>query len=356
MNRESRLDHGAGMLVVAWETTRKCPLKCTHCRASATAEGADGDLSTDEARLLIDSITRVSAGLLILTGGEPMSRPDIYEIAQYAVNKGFRVVMSPCGTMVDDDSAKCIAASGISRVSLSIDGDNAAFHDSFRGVAGAFDTVMAAAATLRNHGIEFQINSTIMKDNYNCIEKLYDLATAIGAVAFSPFLLVPTGRASSLAGSELSASEYEVALKRIYLLARGGGIFVRPTCAPHYYRVVAESREDKEGNPSGHGVSGCIGGRGFVFVSHRAELGICGFLDVPCGNLRENGFDFEALYSSNPVFDAVRDRSRYTGKCGVCEYFARCGGCRARAYAASGDWLGDEPYCSYIPHAMRMET
>ena len=345
--------------VVAWEVTRRCPLRCKHCRGSARDEDYAGELSTEEGVRLIDGIASFASPILILTGGEPMSRDDVYDLARHAAGRGLRVAMSPCGPMINPETARRIREAGVRRISISLDGATAATHDEFRGVHGAFDAAAGGVRHARDAGIEFQINTTVTKRNLDELPAILELAIEWGAAAFDPFLLVPVGRGEALKDETISPAEYERTLNWIYERSRELDIRLKPTCAPHYHRIVRQ-REAAAGRtvtPQSHGLfamtKGCLGGQGFAFVSHRGILQACGFLDVPCGDVREAGFDLRTLYETAPVFRELRAAGGYHGKCGVCEYRTVCGGCRARAYAMSGDYLGEEPFCVYVPEALR---
>ena len=334
-------------------------MRCKHCRGAARDQDYEGELTTAEAMLMIDNIASFAKPILILTGGEPMSRADIYDLARYATDKGLRVVMSPCGPMINPETAKKIKEAGIQRISISIDGATAGTHDAFRGVPGAFDAALEGLGHAKDAGIEFQINTTVTKHNINELADILDLAESLGAAAFNPFLLVPTGRGKAIADLEISPAEYERTLNWVYERSFESAIQFKPTCAPHYYRIFRQ-REEKAGRsvtPQSHGLfamtKGCMGGDGFVFVSHVGMLQPCGFLELNCGELRKENFDFKKIYETSPIFLELRDSSQYHGKCGVCEYTRFCGGCRARAYAADGDYLGEEPYCVYSPAATR---
>jgi AdoMet-dependent heme synthase len=353
--------HGASssatpeLRLVAWETTRQCHLQCRHCRGAARDERYDGELTENEGKLLIDSIASFAKPILILTGGEPMLREDIYRLARYATDRLIRVVMSPCGHLITSESAALIKASGIQRISISLDGSNSQSHDSFRGVPGAFDAALRGIGFLREAGIEFQINTTVTKLNYNELDAILNLAKKLGAVVFNPFFLVPTGRGAAIADLELSPADYEKALVWVHEKSHTEPIEVRPTCAPHFNRIASKRSDhvtkDVPGKPRGHhGVSrGCLGGAEFIFVSHRGRVQPCGFLDLECGDLRASGFDLKKIYEMSPQFLAIRNRPGYHGKCGACEFLSVCGGCRARAYETSGDYLDEEPYCVYRP-------
>jgi radical SAM protein with 4Fe4S-binding SPASM domain len=293
--------------------------------------------------------------IIILTGGEPMLRPDIFEISRYGTQIGLRMVMATCGSLLTEASCKELRDSGISRISLSIDGSDAYSHDRFRGVTGAYDIVMNAITLLRNAGIEFQINTTITKSNVGELRKIYETAVALGAAAFHPFLLVPTGRGSALTDEIISAQEYEQVLNEIYEISLEKKILVKPTCAPHYYRILREREQDQGRSVTRetHGLDaltkGCLGGQGFAFISHRGIVQICGFLDMEAGDLRLSHYNFQEIWSESILFKQIRSVNEYHGKCGYCEYRMVCGGCRARALTMNGDFLGEEPQCLHSP-------
>ncbi len=359
---------GAPVLrLVAWEVTRSCVLSCRHCRAGAEKGRYSGELSTEECMKVIDSLAETGKCIVILTGGEPMLRKDIFDIALYGSKKGLRMVMAPCGTMLDGEACRKIREAGIARISLSIDGAAAATHDAFRGHDGAFDTVINAASNARESGLQFQINTTVTKSNLSELPEIFSLAVELGAVSFHPFLLVPTGRGKELSEEVLTAAEYEKTLRWIARQAKKSPIPVKPTCAPHYLRIVMrqekEPNNEKVGNAGSDehfrmdsATKGCLGGWGFAFISHTGKVQICGFLPVEAGDLRKSGFDFNTIWRNSPLFGKLRDMNQYHGKCGVCEYWKICGGCRARAYAVSGDYLGEEPCCLYHPGGRGVEA
>ena len=294
---------------------------------------------------LIDSIASFAKPILILTGGEPMMRPDIFQLARYASDKEFRVVMAPCGQMITPETARKIKDSGIRRISISIDGATSVSHDKFRGVAGAFESTMEGLKNAIAEKIEFQINTTVTRSNLSEIDRIYELALKLGAVAFDIFMLVPTGRGSALKDQGLTAVEYEETLKKVYELQKISPIIVKCTCAPQFARIKAQDPGESSKHPGG----GCLGGRGFVFVSHTGIVQPCGFLDVEAGNLRNDNFDFKKIYETSKIFQELRNVDCYHGKCGICEFRRICGGCRARAYAKDGDMLGEENLCRYFP-------
>lgn len=348
--------------LIAWEITRSCILHCRHCRAVANDGPYPGELSTEESRRVLDSIAARWQPIIILTGGEPLMRPDIWEIARYGTDLGLRMVMATCGTMITKNTVSAMKRTGIRRVSISLDGATATSHDTFRGMPGAFDKTLAGIAILKSGGIPFQVNTTITRHNLDELPDILDLTIKLGAAAFHPFLLVPTGRGSALAGEEISPVEYERVLNWFYDMQDQVSIPFKPTCAPHYHRIlrqrdsaIGKSRQKPIGHPGQlQGLTkGCMGGQTFAFISHTGILQICGFLDLPCGDLRKVDYDFPKLWDESPVFREMRDWDKYHGKCGICEYRKVCGGCRARAFASTGDYLAEEPDCIYQPASSR---
>jgi heme b synthase len=341
--------------LVAWELTGACNLKCKHCRGSSTEIPDPDELSTDEAFCLIDEIADFASPILILSGGEPLMRDDVYEIAEYGVGKGLRVVLATNGTPVTRDVAERLKDAGISRISVSIDGSDAKTHDAFRGMPGAFDGAMRGISEIRKAGISLQINTTISKQNIDEIPRILDLSTELGADALHIFLLVPTGRGQE--EDEIPPAEYERVLNWFYDQRGKVGIQLKATCAPHYFRIMRE-RVKAEGTTvsvATHGfeamTKGCLAGTGFCFISRTGGVYPCGYLPVLAGNIRETSF--EEIWDHALVFQDLRDEGKLKGKCGICEYKRVCGGCRARAYSATGDYLAEEPYCIYQPRVRR---
>ena len=356
--------------LVAWEITRSCNLFCAHCRGSSTYSDYEDELSTEECFRLIDEILKVGRPIIILTGGEPLVRPDVLQIAKYAVNKGLKVVMGTNGTLITHEMATKLKDVPISRLAISVDFPVADLQDDFRGQTGAFEAAMAGIASARQAGIPVQINSTITKLNVHYLEELLSLSLEAGAVAFHPFLLVPTGRGKSLQSVELSPEQYEEVLNWIYdkQLELGERMFFKPTDAPHYLRIVKQRQKQSRGsgtpspekpaaisrhNPANSITRGCLAGTGFCFISHQGRVQGCGYLDVEAGNIRTQ--PFSQIWADSTLFNDLRNLSNIKGKCGVCEYKRICGGCRARAYEATGDYLEAEPYCVYRPVTLRRD-
>ena len=339
--------------LVAWETTRNCNLACVHCRASATMGPHEGELGTDEALRLLDQIAEVGKPIIILTGGEPLLRSDIFEIARYGTELGMRMVMALNGTLITAKVAGQLKDAGIQRISVSLDGSSPETHDRFRKVKGAFEGTLKGVDFLKKAGLEFQINTTITKTNLDQIPKIQQLAVDLGAVAHHIFLLVPTGRGKYIVDQEIDAAEYESTLNWFYDQREKTPLQLKATCAPHYYRILRQ-RAKADGlsvNFQTHGLDavtrGCLGGVGFCFISHRGVVQPCGYLDVNSGDVRQTSF--AEIWHHSDIFANLRNYDKLKGKCGLCEYKRVCGGCRARAYEATGDFMSEEPLCSYQP-------
>jgi heme b synthase len=302
---------------------------------------------------LIDEIAEVGKPIIILTGGEPLLRPDIFDLAAYGTAKGLRMVMAPNGTLITPEISERIAAAGIKRISVSLDGATAERHDTFRGVPGAFDGALNGIANARKAGVEFQINTTITKSNLDQIPQILRLAESLGAVAHHIFLLVPTGRGKYIVDQAIDAREYEETLNWFYDQRDKTSLQLKATCAPHYYRILRQraKAEGKTVTFESHGLDavtrGCLAGTGFCFISHTGIVQPCGFLDLQCGDVTQRTFG--EIWNESQEFKKLRDFSQLGGKCGCCEYRRVCGGCRARAFEATGDYMTAEPLCLFQP-------
>lgn len=329
---------GHTLRMVAWELTRNCNLNCVHCRAAASKGPHEGELTLSECRRVMDEIAGFASPTIILTGGEPLLRDDIFDIIDYGNGKGLRLVMAINGTLLTEEKAQRLKDGGIKRISLSLDGKDARTHDAFRGVNGSFNSVMRAGNILKDVYLPFQINTTITRLNVDDLLDIYILAKSIGAVAWHVFLLVPVGRGKDLKGKELDTEAYENVLSWLYGIESKNEIELKVTCAPHYYRIVKE----KGDNPKS---AGCLAGKSFMFISHKGIAQPCGYLEIASGDVRAQGV--KRVWEESLIFNQLRDLSSYKGKCGTCRYLKICGGCRARAYEFHGDYLHEEPYCSY---------
>lgn len=331
---------------VAWETTRRCDMQCKHCRGDATSCNYSDELTTEEGMRLIDGIAAFSNPILILTGGEPLMRDDIFELAAHASASGITPVMAPCGPLVTPEVAAEMKKSGVTAVSISIDGATPKTHDAFRGVSGAFDSAMRAIQLCKEAGIGIQINCTVSKLSVEDLPAIYDMAVKVGAQMVDFFFLVPTGRGSALKNLELDAERYEATLNWIYELSLHSTIGVKCTCAPHYARLQRQrAGADFKNIQPRFQARGCLGGKGFIFISHRGVVQPCGFLNLECGDMRQADFNLQHIYEDSKIFNELRDTSLYSGSCGRCGYVDSCGGCRARAYESTGDYLTAEPHC-----------
>ncbi|MEW5802050.1 MAG: heme b synthase [bacterium] len=338
--------------LIAWEFTQKCNLNCIHCRGSATHEASSEELSLSESRSFVDSLKDFqSTPVLIFSGGEPLSREDSFEVIDYASHQGLRAVLATNGTLVDRDRARTLKKIGVQRVSISLDGASEESHDSFRGLPGAFQGAMDGIEEMRRVDLPFQINTTITQRNLDEIEDIAELAMKLRAQALHIFLLVPTGRGKNLEGDEISAAAYEKVLRWFHEFGQQYPIQVKATCAPHYYRIVHQLSGKLPVSHSHHGLSsysrGCLGGTGFCFVSYKGDVCPCGYLPIVAGNIRDERLG--RIWADSPLFHDLRDPDKLKGKCGRCEYRWICGGCRARAYQMSGDYLAEEPLCIYHP-------
>jgi radical SAM protein with 4Fe4S-binding SPASM domain len=376
--------------LIFWETTAGCNLACIHCRRITVADQLlPQDLTTAEAFSLIDQVAAFARPIFVLSGGEPLFRPDIFEIARHASDAGLIVALATNGTLIDANVARKIKASGIRRVSISFDGADAATHDIFRG-KGAFDKSLAGMRYLHELGVPYQINTTVARHNIHQMDQTLALAKGLEAQALHLFLLVPVGCGVEIApDQQISAAEYETVLNWMYDAEMEGGIELKATCAPHYFRIVRQRQAEERrngvfrerpashhrqqraggGHPSGHPgaggapsteearramnamTKGCLAGTGVCFVSHRGEVFPCGYLPVEAGNIRRQ--PFRDIWEESSLFAELRDSSLLGGKCGLCEFKTICGGCRARAYGMTHEYLDEEPFCTYEPAAIR---
>ena len=348
---------------IAWEITRECNLSCVHCRSSAcTGQFRDLDFSTEEGFAVIDKIAAVSKPCLVLSGGEPLLRHDIFELAHYGTQKGLRMALATNGTLVDDSICIKIKNAGIKIVSLSLDGSLAETHDSFRKQQGAFDATIMAARLFKKHHIPFIINSSFTQQNHHEIKSTYQLAKQLQANAWYMFMVVPTGRGQDLMNELLHDEKYDAALDWHYdMESHEHDILVRPTCAPHYYRVRFEKNKASGLNTrsralsfSSGGSKGCIAGQSILTIDVEGNVHPCSYLPLNAGNIFKSSL--QDIWQNSTIFKNLRDFKQYKGKCGHCEYTKICGGCRARAHFMKGDYMAEEPLCNYMPKRLHGET
>ena len=308
--------------IVAWEITRRCNLRCIHCRADACEAQYENEFSTEECFRTIDTLAAFSKPMIIMTGGEPMMRPDIYEITRYATDKGLRVVMAPCGHLLTAETSQKLKDAGVMAISISLDAATAEKHNAFRGIPEAYEKTLAGLETAKAVGIPFQINTTVSKNNIDELPEILARSIELGASAQDFFFLVPTGRGKGIADLALEPDQRDAALKWIAEQSITAPLNIRTTCAPQYKAIwetiAAEYKPDAAPR-----ISGCMGGRGFVFLSHTGDLQPCGFLELDCGNLRNADFDFEKVYKTEPGFSAMRKTHPF-------------GECPARCFAHTG--------------------
>ena len=347
--------------LVFWETTAGCNLECIHCRRiDVSTQLMNDDLTTKESYELVDAIVEAGNPILVLSGGEPLFRPDIFDIAKYAVSKGLTVALATNGTLVDEAMAKKIVDSGVSRVAISLDGADADTHDEFRKLKGSFELAIKGFKNLLALGMGMQVNCTIAKHNAHQFRDLYNLAVNLGAEAIHIFMLVPVGCGVEIAEDQmLPAEKYEELLNLFYDLSKEAVIQTKATCSPHYFRIMRE-RAKEEGvkiTPKTHGMAamtkGCLAGTGVCFVSHKGEVFPCGYLPVEAGHIKKQ--KFVDIWKDSAVFAKLRQPDLLGGKCGLCEYKKVCEGCRARAFYETGDYMAEEPYCIYIPKVAKKE-
>jgi len=341
---------------IAWEITRRCNLRCVHCRSSSQLE-VEGhpDFSLDEAKRVLDDIRSYASPVVVLSGGEPLLRSDVFDIASYGTGLGLRMCLATNGSLVTADTCRQITESGIRMVSLSLDGSTAPVHDDFRNQPGAFDGVMNAIRLFNEHNIDFLINSSFTKRNQNEAPKIYQLVKSLGATAWYLFMIVPTGRGEEIMAELIPPYEYEAMLNWHYDMEKEEDeLLVRPTCAPQYYRVVLQ-RAKEEGEKfkrrtlkfSTGGSKGCLAGQLICMIDVDGNVLPCSYFPLPAGNIRTQSF--REIWEESPLFLEMRDFAGYKDHCGRCEYLNVCGGCRARAWAVTGDYLAGEPFCSYRP-------
>ena len=351
----------SGPRLIFWELTKRCNLRCRHCRAEADDAAFSGELPTGAITGIIDDIAAFAKPIMVLTGGEPLFRDDIFAIARHARGRGLRTALATNGTLIDEAAARAIRDAGIMRVSISIDGSTADSHDGFRGIPGSFESALRGAERLAAAGVEFQFNTTVTRRNAAELEEILRLAEDRGAAALHLFMLVPVGCGVEIADTDMiSPDEYERILNWFYDRSRETALEFKATCAPHYYRIMRQ-----EARKEGRSVSfetdgmaavtrGCLAGSGVCFISHRGEVQPCGYLPLIAGSALER--PLEEIWKNSELFAGLRRIDELGGKCGLCEYRAFCAGCRARAYYDTGDCMAEEPYCVYEPKRTRSET
>ena len=344
-------------MLVYWELTRACDLACKHCRAEAIERRDPRELCTGEAKALLGEIRAFGdpPPQLVMTGGDPLKRPDFFELVRHGVGLGIPVSVAPSVTrLLTEDAIRSLKASGIQSMSLSIDGATAEIHDRFRGVEGCFTSTMQAEGYIREARIPLQINTLVTADTVAGLPKVYGLLLGLGIMRWSLFYLIGTGRGRDL--REIRPSHCEVLHHWLYDLSKTAPFAIKATEAPHFRRV-ASVRMRAEGldenairrTAIGRGF-GIRDGNGIMFISHTGDVYPSGFLPVSAGNVRQQ--TPVTIYRHSDLFTRLRAVEGYTGKCGRCEFHGICGGSRARAFAATGDPLGSDPLCAYAPEPL----
>jgi len=337
--------------IVFWETTGACNLRCVHCRRE-WSEAPPNELTTEEVKhRLIDAIADARwHSILVFSGGEPLMRPDLYELIEYTAKRGLIPAVATNATLVDDAVAKRFAELGVSRVSVSLDGASAERHDAFRGLPGSFDDAVRGIRALRGAGVEVQVNVTFTKANRDEAPEMLDLIQKLDACAIHVFLLVPVGCGVDLPEDvRLEASEVEQLLTYFDTEATERNLEIRATCAPQAQRIRrqrARARERK-GLPPGRGLApsskGCLAGGGILFIDAIGKVFPCGYLPKQAGDLREK--PLAEILATSELLASLRDTSLLEGRCHECEFDSVCGGCRARSYGTTGGLFGEEPSC-----------
>ena len=360
---ESHVDFDERPFIVIWETTQACDLACVHCRACAQPLRSALELNTEEAKRLIDEVRQLGAPVFVLTGGDPLKRPDIFELVEYASTNGVRISLTPSATpLLTRGAIHKLKQCGLARLAVSLDGPDAQVHDAFRRVSGSYEWTLSAVRWAREVGLPVQINTTITRHNLRNLDAVIGLLQQLDIVLWSVFFLIPIGRGSAI--DLISAEEFEQVFEKLYDTSHRVAFDIKSTEAQHYRRFLLQRRteEKPKGNRHAPGVipgidttldgigrapRGINDGKGFVFVSHLGEVFPSGFLPVSAGNVRKQSLS--ELYRHSPLFVALRDSANLKGKCGICEFREVCGGSRARAHAMTGDPFAEEPRCIWQP-------
>lgn len=377
--RRPKMDPAQRPFMIVWETTQACDLACKHCRAAAQPNLDPNSLTFEEAKTLLDQSAEFGrpSPIFIFTGGDPFKRPDLFELVRYADEVGLAAAVSPSGTpLLNRQNLIRLKEAGTKAISLSIDASNATDHDLFRQVPGSFTRTIEGWKMAREIGLKLQVNTTLTRYNLDDLAKLFGLVQELGAMTWSLFFLVPTGRGQE--ADEVTPAEYEAVMHFLYDVSKY--IPAKTTEGHHYKRVVIQRAIlEEKGLPMSdffqlppvyrrltaeldalvaeRGLTArpairrtpmhINSGNGFVFISHLGEVFPSGFLPVCAGNVKERSL--VDIYRDSSVMQALRDPKRLQGRCGLCEFSGICGGSRSRAYAMSGDFLAEEPFCTYEP-------
>lgn len=326
-------------MLISWNTTKKCNLFCEHCyrESSPDAEVMD-ELDTDEGKKLLDEMKAAGFKLVILSGGEPLYRSDIFDLASHASSIGLRPVLGSNGTLITEEVAYKLAASGVLGIAISLDSRESAYHDKFRNYAGAWDLAVKGIENSIKAGIRTQINYTVTENNFNQFEGLVDFVASLGANALHPFFLVPTGRGKNIEEDSLKKGNYFKMIQRILEKQKNVTIELKPTCAPQFMPMAKDL-----GVPMRFS-RGCLAGVGYCCIIPNGDVNICPYLPIKVGNVREKPFN--QIWAESEIFKKLRNYEEYEGRCGSCNNVSICGGCRARAYYYNNEnYMAEEPWC-----------
>lgn len=374
MKKLQDIDFSVSPFIVIWEITQACDLACRHCRAEAIDWRDPRELNTKEGLDLIDQVHSMGAQVMVLTGGDPAKRDDIFDLISHGADLGLRMATIPAATQkLTPLLIRKLKSAGLSQIALSLDGPSAEIHDTFRGVKGAFDLTMQGAEYIRNEGIPLQINTTFSDYNLDYFDEIAELVKSLNVVFWEVFFLVPMGRGKLL--KQMSARQFEKLFEKLYNLSKEVDYIVKITEAQHYRRYVIErerknksleknswdvklpDRMTRDFGPSGsigHAPKGVNAGNGYVFISHTGDIYPSGFLPLSTGDVRHDSL--ADIYRDHEVFKLLRDQDSLLGKCGLCEYKIVCGGSRSRAYAMTGNIMAPEPFCVYNPSRQSVST
>ncbi len=368
------LNYDETPFLAIWEVTQSCDLACKHCRAAAQPIAHPDQLTNAEGKALIDQIAAMGVPIFVFTGGDPLKRADVYELIEYAAEKGVKVALTPSATpLLSREAIFKLKEAGLVRLGISLDGSTPEIHDTFRGLPGAWARTIQAIEWANEAGLPIQVHTTISRHNAHDLDDLCALFEKLAIVMWNVFFLVPVGRGQL--GDLLSGEEFEQVFGKIYELSHRVSFQIKTTEAMHYRRYLLQHNLQERRMGHGHPGSLKMGaapeyqageptsdaqtrtaswatrrvndGKGFLFVSHVGNVYPSGFLPIHAGNIREQ--PLSDIYRNAPIFKALRNTSRLEGKCGACEYKEICGGSRARAYAVTGDPLAQEPCCIYQP-------
>lgn len=355
----SGIDYAEKPFLVIWEVTQACDLACKHCRASAQPLRNPGELSTEEGKQLIDQIAAMDVPIFVLTGGDPIKRPDIYELIRHANSRGVHAALTPSATpLLTREVIGKLKEAGLARLAISLDGPTAEVHDRVRGLEGSYARTVEAIGWANEAGLDIQVHTTVSRHNADHLDRLAAMLHDLKIVMWSVFFLVPLGRGKQ--EDLLTGEEFEQVFAKLYRLSKEVSYPIKTTEAMHYRRYVLqqqvlERQQERAGQPAaalhpktaGWATRRVNDGRGFVFISHTGNVYPSGFLPLCGGNVLQQ--ELSAIYREAPVFRMLRDLSQLEGKCGACEFKEICGGSRARAYATSGNLMAEEPCCIYQP-------